>query len=122
MDRERFAVLVEEAIDGIPEPFRRHLENVAVVIEDEPPAEVLAEMGLDPRYDTIYGLYEGVPLDERSVADPIRLPDRIAIYFWPLVRDFRTPGAIRREVRKTIVHEIGHVFGLDDDEIEAEGY
>lgn len=122
MDRDRFAVLVEEAIEEIPEPFRRHLENVAVVIEDEPPAEVLEEMGLDPRRDTLYGLYEGVPLDERSVADPIQLPDRIAIYYRPLVREFRTPGAIRREVRKTIVHEIGHVFGLEDEDIEAEGY
>ncbi len=122
MDRERFAALVEEAIDAIPERFQRHLENVAVVIEDEPPAEVLEEMGLDPRRDTLYGLYEGVPLDERSIADSLQLPDRIAIYYRPLVREFRTPGAIRREVRKTIVHEIAHVFGLDDDDIEAEGY
>ena len=122
MDRARFHALVAEAIDEIPDPFRAHLANVEVVIEDEPGSEVLREMGLDPRRDTIYGLYEGVPVGERGFDDGPVLPDRIVIYFRPLVRDFRTPGAIRREVQTTIVHEVGHVFGLEDDEIEAEGY
>lgn len=110
------------AIDEIPEPFRAHLGNVEVVVEDEPGAELLREMGLDPKRDTIYGLYEGVPVDERPFDGAPLLPDRIAIYYRPLVRDFRTPGAIQREIRATIIHEVGHVFGLEDDEIEAEGY
>jgi predicted Zn-dependent protease with MMP-like domain len=122
MDRARFHALVAEAIDEIPDPFRAHLAHVEVVVEDEPGADLLREMGLDPRRDTIYGLYEGVPVDERALDDAPLLPDRIAIYFRPLVRDFRTPAAIRREIRTTIIHEVGHVFGLDDDEIEAEGY
>lgn len=122
MDRARFRALVAEAIDEIPEPFRAHLGNVEVVVEDEPGEALLRGMGLDPRRETIYGLYEGVPLDERALEGAPLLPDRIAIYYRPLVRDFRTPGAIRREIRATIIHEVGHVFGLDDDEIEAEGY
>jgi predicted Zn-dependent protease with MMP-like domain len=122
MDRARFRSLVAEAIDEIPEPFRSHLANVEVVVEDEPGAEMLREMGLDPRRDTIYGLYDGVPVGEREFDDAPHLPDRIVIYYRPLLRDFRTPGAIRREIRTTIIHEVGHVFGLEDDEIEAEGY
>ena len=122
MDRAKFHALVVAAIDEIPEPFRQHLANVEVVVEDEPSAELLRELGLDPRRDTIYGLYDGVPVDERGGDDALLLPDRIAIYYRPLVRDFRTPHAIRREIRTTIIHEVGHVFGLDDDEIEAEGY
>ncbi|MGD9764682.1 MAG: metallopeptidase family protein [Candidatus Binatia bacterium] len=122
MDRERFRALVAEAIDELPEVFRRRLENVEVVVEDEPPAELLREMGLDPRRDTLFGLYQGIPATERGWADALTLPDRIAVYFRPLVREFRTPSAIRREIRKTIIHEVGHFFGLDEDEIEAEGY
>jgi predicted Zn-dependent protease with MMP-like domain len=122
MDRDRFRALVVAALDEIPEPFRSYLDDVEVVVEDEPDDEVLRDMGLDPRRDTIFGLYEGVPVNERGLDEGLRLPDRIAIYYRPLVREFRTPGAIRREIRKTIIHEVGHVFGLDDDEIEAEGY
>ncbi len=122
MNRERFRALVADALDDIPEPFRRRLENVEVVVEDEPTPELLHEMGLDPRRDTLFGIYEGIPAGQRSWLDPLPLPDRIAIYYRPLVREFRTPAAIRREIRKTIIHEVGHHFGLDDDDIEAEGY
>jgi predicted Zn-dependent protease with MMP-like domain len=122
MDRNRFRRLVIEALDEIPEPFRTHLDEIEVVVEDEPSEEILLEMGLDPRRDTIFGLYEGVPITERGGEDFLRLPDRIAIYYRPLVREFRTPGAIRREIRKTVIHEVGHLFGLEDDDIEAEGY
>ncbi len=122
MDRDRFQALVAEALDEIPEPFRGHLETVAVVVEDEPSAAMLREMGLHPRRDTLFGLYEGTPLSERATDQPLALPDRITIFYRPLVRTFRTPAAIRREIRKTVVHELGHYFGLDDDDIESEGY
>lgn len=122
MDRTRFHALVAEALDEIPEPFCRRLDNVEVVIEDEPADAVLRDMGMDPRRDTLYGLYEGTPVTERGFDDALCLPDRIVIYFRPLVRDFRTPGAIRREIRKTVIHELGHFFGLEDEEIEGEGY
>jgi predicted Zn-dependent protease with MMP-like domain len=122
MDRARFQELVAEALDEIPEPFRGHLDAIQVVVEDEPSAETLREMGLHPRRDTIFGLYEGTPLGERALEETLALPDRITIFYRPLVRAFRTPGAIRREIHKTVVHEIGHFFGLEDDDIEAEGY
>ena len=122
MDRRRFRTLVAEALDEIPEPFRSHLDAIEVVVEDEPSGDVLSEMGLHPRRDTLFGLYEGMPLAERSFGVAPTLPDRITIFYRPLVRAFRTPGAIRREIRKTVVHEIGHFFGLEDDDIEAEGY
>jgi predicted Zn-dependent protease with MMP-like domain len=122
MNRDRFRDLVAEALAGIPEPFHRHLDRVEVVVEDEPSAELLRDMGLHPRRDTVFGLYEGIPLNERGLDDQPSLPDRITIFYRPLVRGFRTPAAIRREIRKTVVHELGHFFGLDDDDIEAEGY
>src|SRR4030095_11867525 len=122
MDRERFQELVSEAVKDTPEPFRTPLDSVAVVIEDEPSAETLRDMGLHPQRDSLFGLYEGTPLSERAFGDTLALPDRITIFYRPLVRTFRTPAAIRREVRKTVVHELAQVFGLDDDEIESEGY
>jgi predicted Zn-dependent protease with MMP-like domain len=122
MNRERFRALVADALDDLPEAFRRRLDNVEVVVEDEPTPELLQEMGLDPHRDTLFGIYEGIPESQRSWLDPMPLPDRIAIYYRPLVREFRTPAAIRREIRKTIIHEVGHHFGLDDADIEAEGY
>jgi predicted Zn-dependent protease with MMP-like domain len=122
MDRARFEELVAGALEEIPEPFRTHLDSVTVVIEDEPSPQTLREMGLHPRRDSLFGLYEGTPLSERAFGDTLALPDRITIFYRPLVRAFRTPAAIRREVRKTVVHELAHVFGLDDDDIEAEGY
>lgn len=122
MDRQRFSALVAEALEDIPEPFRSRLESVEVVVEDEPSPELLRHMGMHPRRETLFGLYEGTPLTERGLYGTPLLPDRITIFYRPLVRVFRTPAAIRREVRKTVVHEIGHFFGLDDPDIETEGY
>jgi predicted Zn-dependent protease with MMP-like domain len=122
MDRQRFEALVAEALAEIPEPFHSHLETVAVVIEDEPAPELLRDMGLHPSRDMLFGLYEGTPLHERAIDATLALPDRITIFYRPLVRTFRSPGAIRREICKTVIHELGHFFGLDDEEIEADGY
>jgi predicted Zn-dependent protease with MMP-like domain len=109
MERADFEALVAEALDGIPEEFARYLENVSVIVEDEPEDEDL------------YGLYDGVPLSERThdFAPP---PDRSILYRGPLVRDFRSRKAIRRQVRITIVHEIAHFFGLDERRIRRLGY
>jgi predicted Zn-dependent protease with MMP-like domain len=122
MDRDRFRALVSEALDGIPEPFLSKLANVEVIVEDEPGDALLEDMGLDPRRDSLFGLYEGTPLDERGDTDPMALPDRITIFYRPLVHAFRTPARLRREIQKTIIHEVGHFFGFDDDDLESEGY
>lgn len=111
-----------EALDDLPEEFAAHLENVEVVLEDDPDDALLRQLGLDPRRDTLFGLYQGVPLDERGFAFGNFLPDKITIFYHPLARICRTPDRIRRQVRKTVIHEIGHHFGLDDAALRREGY
>lgn len=122
MERDEFETLVAEALDGLPDEFARHLENVQVVVEDEPSPELLSDMGLNPRRDTLFGLYQGVPVDHRGFNFGNVLPDKITIYYRPLVRAFRTPDRVRREVRRTVIHEVGHHFGFDDRDLHREGY
>ena len=122
MDRRRFREIVSEALDEIPEPFLSKLSNVEVVVEDDPSPALLRSMGLDPEEDTIFGLYEGVPLDERGAFETMTLPDKITIYYGPLVDAFQSERKLRREIRKTVIHELGHFFGFDDDDLEHEGY
>lgn len=121
MARADFERLVSEALDAIPAEFARYLDNVAVVIEDEPSRALLRELGLDRR-DTLYGLYQGVPLPERPHDFAGRLPDHITIFARPLQRRHRTEAAIRRQIEVTVVHEIAHFFGLDDRHIRRLGY
>jgi predicted Zn-dependent protease with MMP-like domain len=121
MEAREFEALVAEALDGIPREFARYLENVSVVVEDEPSPALLRDLDMDPEEDSLYGLYHGVPLSERP-HDFVALPDRISIYRGPLLRDFRSRHAIRRQIRLTIVHEIAHFFGLDERRIRRLGY
>ncbi|HVN84643.1 MAG TPA: metallopeptidase family protein [Candidatus Binatia bacterium] len=122
MDRERFAELVAEAVDALPEQFAERLDNVAIVIDDEPSRQLLQELELDPRRDTLFGLFHGVPLRERGANHAMHLPDTITIFYRPLVHAYRSPGAIRREISRTLVHEIGHLFGFSEEEIRHAGY
>lgn len=122
MDRERFSELVAEALNELPPEFATRLDNVEIVIEDEPDAQLLRAMELDPRRETLFGLYQGVPLNRRGATYGMALPDKITIFYRPLVRAYHSPYAIRREIARTVVHEIGHFFGLDEDEIREAGY
>jgi predicted Zn-dependent protease with MMP-like domain len=122
MDRAAFEDTVREALDDLPEEFARHLENVAVVIEDEPSPALLRSLGMNPKRDTLFGLYQGVPLDQRGGAFGGALPDKISIFYRPIVRAFTSPERIRRQVRRTVIHEIAHFFGLDDAAIRKLGY
>ncbi len=122
MDRSEFEALVREVLDDLPEEFARHLENVAVVVEDEPEPELLRSLGMRPRRDMLLGLYQGVPLNQRSGSFGNALPDKISIYYRPLIRLCRTADQLRRQIRTTVIHEIGHFFGLDDREIRRLGY
>jgi predicted Zn-dependent protease with MMP-like domain len=110
---DRFARLVERALDSLPEEFAELLENVVVVIEEEPTREELESVDLDPERDELFGLYQGVPLSERDSFYG-ELPDRVVIYRGPIERCCRDAGEIRREVRDTVIHELGHHFGLDE--------
>lgn len=118
MTRERFEKLVEEALNEIPRRFRKEMHNVVVVVEDEPSREVLAEMEIEPG-DSLFGLYHGTPLPERSWAFGNNLPDRISIYQKPTEEACRDEDEIRDCIAETVIHEFGHYFGLSEEEIEA---
>ena len=121
ISRALFEKIVSEALDHIPPDLASHLENVAVVVEDEPARELLCEMGLDPEIDSLYGLYQGTPLTERD-GHPGGLPDRVVIYYRTLAEDFRDEYHLRLEIRRTVIHEVGHFFGFDDEHLEEMGY
>ena len=109
-------------LDKLPRRFRRQLRNLEIVVEDKADPEVLLSVGLDPRHDTLYGLYQGVPLPERSSFYLPILPDKITIFSQPLLRDFSDPESLREQITTTVLHEIAHYFGMDDDEIDKLGY
>jgi predicted Zn-dependent protease with MMP-like domain len=117
MTRARFEQLVEEALRGIPRRFRDAMQNVAVVVEDEPPPHVLEDMEMEPD-DALFGLYEGTPLPERGSSYGNTLPDRISIYQIPIEENCEDDDEIRQCVAETVVHEFGHYFGMTEEEIE----
>ena len=117
MKRQRFQRLVADALQAIPRRFREAIANVAVVVEDEPSPDLLAEMEIEPP-DTLFGLYQGVPLTERGWSYGNTLPDRIAIYQHPIEEACDTEEEIRDTITETVIHEFGHYFGLSEEEIE----
>ncbi|HYG65179.1 MAG TPA: metallopeptidase family protein [Thermoanaerobaculia bacterium] len=112
---EEFEALVEQALDGLPEDFADLLENVVVMVEEEPDPEDLDALGLDPG-EELFGLYQGVHQDERSTYY-MGLPDRVVIYRGPILRACDNRRQVIREVRDTVVHELGHHFGLDEEDM-----
>lgn len=114
-----FEQLVERALAGIPSPFRDALAEVAIVIDDLPSRDQLAENELDGD-DTLYGLYEGVPRTEYG-ADWVAAPNRITLFRLPLEEDFPDPDDLADEVRITVIHELAHHLGIDDDRLEELG-
>ena len=113
---------VAAVLDRLPRHFREQLRNVEFVVEERPSAELLSAEGLDPEFDSLYGIYQGVPLPERSALDPPLLPDKITIFAEPLLEDFPEPADLREEIRLTVLHEIAHYFGMDEEEVEDLGY
>src|SRR5687768_9613023 len=118
MTRDAFKALVEEAIDTIPRRFAREIHNVALVVEDTPSPELLAEMEIEPP-DSLLGLYQGVPLPERAWAFGNSLPDRITIFQQPIEEDCDgDEDEVRAVIGETLIHEVGHYFGMSEEEIE----
>ncbi len=122
MDYREIKKEVGRVIDRLPRSFRERLLNVEFVVEERPSIELLRAEGLDPRHDTLYGIYQGIPLPDRSSLDPPLLPDKITIFAEPLLEDFPDPEELREEIRLTVLHEIAHYFGMDEEEIEDLGY
>jgi predicted Zn-dependent protease with MMP-like domain len=122
LDHNEIREEVGRVLDKLPRRFRRHLHNLEIVVEENADPELLLSLGLDPRRDTLYGIYQGVPLPDRSSFYPPILPDKITIFSAPLVRDFAEPEMLREQIRTTVLHEIAHYFGLDDDQIDKLGY
>jgi predicted Zn-dependent protease with MMP-like domain len=112
IDRDEFEILVSEALDLLPEELTALMNNVAVFVEDEPPAG-------DP---DLLGVYDGVPLPERDGWYTGVLPDRITIFRSPILRICSTPAEVVEQVEITVVHEIAHHFGIDDDRLDELGY
>ena len=111
MDRQEFHRHVRTALDLLPPELARALENVAVVVEDE-----------DPEDPDLFGLYHGIPLPERGSGYSGELPDRISIYQLPLQDEFPDPDELVEEIRITVLHELAHYFGIDEDRLAELGY
>ena len=115
MPLEEFEALVAKALDDLPEEFGELLDNVAVVVEDEPDPEDLAALGMGVG-EELLGLYQGVALDRRGSAYSA-LPDRVVIYRGPILRQCSTRREVIREIGDTVVHELGHHFGLEEEDL-----
>ncbi len=112
-----FESLVAEALEDLPDPFTEMIDNVFVMVEELPTAEDLEEVGLEPHQaDELFGLYHGVPVGDRGV-EYSSLPDRVVLYRRPILKACRSRAEARREIRDTVVHELGHFFGLSDEEM-----
>jgi predicted Zn-dependent protease with MMP-like domain len=117
ISQEEFGVLVQQALAELPPPYASLAREVSVVVEEEPPLDVLEDLELDSA-DDLLGLYQGVSLAEESFFQPGgQQPARIAIYRGPILRLCETPEEVRQEIRDTVVHELGHHVGLADDEM-----
>jgi predicted Zn-dependent protease with MMP-like domain len=118
VEEKEFEELVKEAVASLPEWFAERLENVQVIIEDEPSGSLLKKMRVG-HGSTLLGLYEGVPLPGRGFYYGNVLPDRILIFKGPILRMGGSRDEIRARVRDVVIHEIGHYFGLSDEEMRS---
>lgn len=120
MTDDEFATTIEEALAGIPERFRRVLDNVGLAMADEPTERERATM--EDQCDELLGLYEGVPLPQRTTGYAGAMPDVITVFKGPHERICATHAEMVEQIRITVIHEIGHYFGFDDDYLHAHGY
>ena len=117
VSEEEFDVWIQEALAELPPRFAVLAHEVTIVVEEEPSSEVLQDLALESE-DDLLGLYQGVPIDETSFFQHAgELPARISIYRGPILRLCRTKAEVIREVRDTVVHELGHHVGLSDEEM-----
>ncbi|MCI0493329.1 MAG: metallopeptidase family protein [Planctomycetes bacterium] len=118
---DEFEQLVRQAIAEIPDGFRSYLDNIVVDVETMPNPTDLAEVGIDDPTELL-GLYHGTPLTERSVEAGVQLPDRVTIYQRNIEAICDSRREIVEQIRTTVLHEIGHFFGMDEDDLFDVGY
>lgn len=116
MDAASFGAVVVAALDELPAEFARYLENVEILVQYRPLREHRRAAGIRP-WQALYGLYQGVPLTDRT-GDMLIAPDTITIFREPLTRDFLTRSELRAQIRRTVLHEIAHVFGISDERLD----
>ncbi len=120
MERTRFIRLIRRALRDVPPPFKQHLREVDIIVKRRPSADDRREAELAPD-ESMYGFYRGVPLTERGSAHTMVLPDIIHIYQEPLEEDFPDEAELVAEIRTTVLHELAHFFGIDDDRLHEIG-
>lgn len=121
MNRQTFYTLVQQALDRIPADFQSAMKNIAIVVKDRPGPE--AEEDFDEEEEgVLYGLYQGIPLPERTADDSGTMPDMIFLYQKCLEEDFPDRQDLVREIEITLVHELAHYFGFDEDDLKRYGY
>jgi predicted Zn-dependent protease with MMP-like domain len=121
LSAKEFDAIVQQAIDRIPEEMRQHLDNIMISVQKRPSAEMLAELDMGPE-ETLFGIYWGVPLPERSVTEPPLYPDTIFLFQEPLEQFCLTREELAEEIEITVAHEIAHALGLSDQELDELGY
>jgi predicted Zn-dependent protease with MMP-like domain len=117
LTRDEFERVVAEALDSLPPRFAELVDNIVIAVEDEPGDDDLDSLNDDEDDSELLGIYRGVALTDRSYNDAPLLPDEIAIFRGPINRISASRAEAVREVRETVIHELGHYFGLDDEEM-----
>lgn len=125
MERKKFVKLVEETLDGLPIRFRRRMQNVSILVEDVPPIQRSHRnsrnsdvAGADDSDNLVLGVFEGVPTTQKSVFDVPAGPDRIVLYQKNIEAVCSDENEIRKEIHLTVVHELGHYFGMTEAQLE----
>jgi len=122
MTRREFERIVDEAVKALPDAFRSRIENVVFRVSESPNRRQARPKEAKGREPSLYGLYEGIPRTERGVEDSFREPDRITIFKRAIERDHRSRAAMVQCIQETVLHELGHYFGLDDNQLDQLGY
>lgn len=121
LSQDQFEELVDQALQSLPEQFLSYMENVMVQVQDRPTRRLLQDLAVEPDM-TLLGVYTGVPLTSKSVSAPVDWPEQIIIFQRNIEAVCQTPADVVEQVRKTVLHEIGHHFGMDEDDLDRLGY